>query len=513
MSSHDLGVLQLPPAVFPPHPSLIPPLVSRWFCGVFISNVHTIAHYAWAAFSDNTLSAFVPLPAPGFSSAMVAWTKILGLSSIGAAAAFLGMVAFDVPFFKQVYFLRIDLGNGTAFANQTNPFGSLANQTNPFAPLANQTNPFMDLGVLGFCADLKDGRGLQCSTPTVGYKLTEVSQFIDGTLPSSIAAILNTVTSFLTKALVLHIVAFGIALLSFTFALLSFLGLPIAQCFASCFCGFAAAAALAVFIFDIVFFELIKSRIDAVGHQGRAVMGGAVYLTLFAWLLLFITPVLFFIGRIRIPRLPSCSPNNCIPAVLAGCRQRPWSTASSHAANLDSHLRRSGTAANLRSAIPHRMRIHGVLWALSLALVSLLSRVYSPNADRQAYDGDGDSPHDIEGSSTRSLTSPSPSSSIENPFHTPTDTSGFTTPIGTQSFPSSSTFVAATSFIGTAPSASSSASAAAVAAVTVRKGPIVAAAVGGSIASTHHTVAIVGSEQEGVVAVHHDDDEVAALGC
>ncbi|KAJ7669859.1 hypothetical protein DFH06DRAFT_157234 [Mycena polygramma] len=118
------------------------------------------------------------------------------------------------------------------------------------------------------------------------------------------------------------------------------------------------------------------------------------------------------------------------------------------------------------------MRIHGVLWALSLALVSL------------AYDGDGDSPHDIDDSSTRSLTSPSPSQSIEDPFHTPSFTSGFITPIGTPTFPSSSTFVAATSFIGTAPSASSSASAAAVAAVIVRKGPIVAAAVGGSIAST-----------------------------
>ncbi|KAJ7611494.1 hypothetical protein DFH06DRAFT_1244262 [Mycena polygramma] len=211
---------------------------------------------------------------------MVSWNKILGLASVGAATALLGMVAFDVPYFKQVYFLRIDLGNGTAST-----------------ALANQTNPFIDLGALGFCTDLKDGKGLQCSAASVGYNLSEASTFINGTLPPALSASLNTVASSLTKVLVLHIVAFAIALLSFAFALLAFLGMPIADCFSSCFCGFAGAASFAVFIFDIAFFELIKKRVDEVGNSGSAVMGGAVYLTLFAWLLLFITPVLFLIGR------------------------------------------------------------------------------------------------------------------------------------------------------------------------------------------------------------------------
>ncbi|KAJ7075504.1 actin cortical patch SUR7/pH-response regulator pali [Mycena belliarum] len=211
---------------------------------------------------------------------MVSWNKILGLMSVAAATILLGMVAFDVPYVKSVYFLRIDLGNGTA--------STLA---------ANQTNPFIDLGVLGFCTDLKDGRGLQCSEPQVGYNLTAASKFLNGTLPPQLSASVNAVASTLTKVLVLHLAAFAIALLSFAFAVLAFLGAPIADCCASCFCGFAGAAAFAVFVFDIAFFALIKRRVQEEGNAAAAVMGNALYLTLFAFLLLFVTPLLFLIGR------------------------------------------------------------------------------------------------------------------------------------------------------------------------------------------------------------------------
>ncbi|KAJ7894824.1 hypothetical protein B0H13DRAFT_2525300 [Mycena leptocephala] len=195
---------------------------------------------------------------------MFSWSKILGLASVGAATALLGMVAFDVPYFKSVYFLRIDLGNGTASTST-----------------GNQTYPFVDLGALGFCTDLQDGHGLQCSHAQIGYSLSGVT----------------VVASTLTKVLVLHIVTFGIALISFAFALLAFLGAPIAECCSSCFCGFAGAAGFAVFIFDIAFFEIIKLRVNEEGHGSKAIVGNAIYLTLLAWLLLFITPIMFLIGR------------------------------------------------------------------------------------------------------------------------------------------------------------------------------------------------------------------------
>jgi hypothetical protein len=125
----------------------------------------------------------------------------------------------------------------------------------------------------------------------------EAGQFINGTLPPALTAGVNAVASTLTKVLVLHIVAFGISLISFAFALLAFLGAPIADCCSSCFCGFAGSAAFAVFIFDIAFFEIIKKRVEEEGNANGAIMGNALYLTLIAWLLLFITPILFLIGR------------------------------------------------------------------------------------------------------------------------------------------------------------------------------------------------------------------------
>ncbi|KAF7321195.1 hypothetical protein HMN09_00208000 [Mycena chlorophos] len=210
---------------------------------------------------------------------MVSWNKILGVATVAAGTALLGMVAFSVPEFKSIYFLRIDLSNSTV------------------TTAVNQTAPFVDLGVLGFCTDLQNGQGLQCSPAKIGYNLSDASQFISGPLPAGLSSSVNTVASGLTKVLVLHIVAFGISLLSFAFALLAFFGAPIADCCSSCFCGFAGSAAFAVFIFDIAFFELIKKRVQDVGNAGAAVMGNALYLTLFAWLLLFITPIMFLLGR------------------------------------------------------------------------------------------------------------------------------------------------------------------------------------------------------------------------
>jgi hypothetical protein len=81
--------------------------------------------------------------------------KILGVASIAAAAILLGIVAFDVPYFKSIYFLRIDLSGAAA--------STVA---------ANQTTPFVDLGVLGYCTDLQNGLGLQCSPAKIGYSLS-----------------------------------------------------------------------------------------------------------------------------------------------------------------------------------------------------------------------------------------------------------------------------------------------------------------------------------------------------
>ncbi|KAJ7191113.1 actin cortical patch SUR7/pH-response regulator pali [Mycena pura] len=206
--------------------------------------------------------------------------KILGVASIAAAAVLLGLVAFDVPYFKSVYFLRIDLAGAAA------------------STAGSPATPYVDLGVLGFCTDLQNGLGLQCSPPKIGYSLSEASQFINGSLPGILTSGVNVAAAALTKALVLHLAALAIALGAFVFALLALLGVPcIAECCADCFSGFAGATGFVVFVFDLAFFFLIKKRVDAESHASSAVMGNAIWLTLAAMILLFITPILFLVGR------------------------------------------------------------------------------------------------------------------------------------------------------------------------------------------------------------------------
>ncbi|KAJ6492570.1 actin cortical patch SUR7/pH-response regulator pali [Mycena vitilis] len=207
--------------------------------------------------------------------------KILGVAAIAAAAILLALVAFDVPYFKSIYFLRIDLSGAVASTSAS-----------------NQTGPYVDLGVLGYCTDLKNGLGLQCSPAKIGYSLSEASKYINGSLPGILSNGVNVAAASLTKALVLHVVALVVAGIAFVFALLALMGIPlIAECCADCFSGFAGATGFTVFIFDLAFFFIIKKRVNEESGHNSAVMGNAIWLTLAAMILLFITPILFLVGR------------------------------------------------------------------------------------------------------------------------------------------------------------------------------------------------------------------------
>ncbi|KAJ7208797.1 hypothetical protein C8J57DRAFT_1257743 [Mycena rebaudengoi] len=249
---------------------------------------------------------------------MVSWSKILGLVSITGATGFLGLVAFDVPYLKTVYLLKVELPtNGTTLPGNT-----------------RSPHPFITL----------DGHGLQCSPAQIGYSLAvvlngtgnealnkiadsianatksingtlpgslgngeigdalsdaskEATKFLNGTLPDAVNKGVDAISTALTKVLFVHVVAFGIAVVSLLFALLAFFGAPIAECCSCCFCGFASAATFAVFAFDIAFYEIIKRRLNAQNDGTTAIMGNAVWITGTAMLLLFITPILFLVGR------------------------------------------------------------------------------------------------------------------------------------------------------------------------------------------------------------------------
>jgi hypothetical protein len=130
------------------------------------------------------------------------------------------------------------------------------------------------------------------------FRRVDAAKYINGSLPSILSNSISVATTTLTKALVLHLVALAISLGALVFAVLALMGIPIiAECCADCFSGFAGATGLVVFIFDLAFFFIIKKRVEAVDGDHSAVMGNAIWLTLVAMILLFVTPILFFVGK------------------------------------------------------------------------------------------------------------------------------------------------------------------------------------------------------------------------
>lgn len=93
----------------------------------------------------------------------------------------------------------------------------------------------------------------------------------------------------------LHIVGLGLAAIASLFGLLAHIREMAMTCFSTCISGTAAAVVLVAFIFDIVFFLVIRARVQAVG--GSASLGNALWLTLSAWLMLFFAGFFFGIGK------------------------------------------------------------------------------------------------------------------------------------------------------------------------------------------------------------------------
>ncbi|KIJ38428.1 hypothetical protein M422DRAFT_781371 [Sphaerobolus stellatus SS14] len=188
------------------------------------------------------------------------------------ATSLLAVVSFSVPWFKSVFFLKatVDFGgvNGTA-----------------------------TFGVLGYCLDT--GSGNNCTSPRIGYEF-DPNELLGNKLPVQIPEV---VVKWLTYALVLHIVAFGLAAGSAIFGLLAHVREISMTCCSTCFSGFAAAITLIAFIFDIAFFFLAKARINKVAG-GSASIGNAIWLTLAAWLLLFFAGCFYSFGRCCISNRP-----------------------------------------------------------------------------------------------------------------------------------------------------------------------------------------------------------------
>ncbi|KAF8846160.1 pali-domain-containing protein [Paxillus ammoniavirescens] len=186
------------------------------------------------------------------------------------ATILLALVSFSVPLIKSVYFLKASLS-------------------------VENVNGYITFGTLGYC--LTVGSSTSCSNATVGYEL-DVNALVGNNSPIQIPQL---VVKWLTYALVLHIVAFGLAAVAAIFGLLAHVREMSMSCFSSCISGFGATVALAAFIFDIALFFIAKSRMNSV-QGGSASIGLAVWLTLVSWILLFFSGCFYGIGRCCIKR-------------------------------------------------------------------------------------------------------------------------------------------------------------------------------------------------------------------
>lgn len=186
------------------------------------------------------------------------------------ATGLLAAVSFGVPWIKSVYFLKATVDGFD---------GSLT------------------FGTLGYC--LNNAGTVTCSKASVGYEI-DLDTLLGNDTKIQIP---NVVAKWITYCLVLHIVALILAAGSAVFGLLAHIREISATCCSTCVSGLAAAVAMLAFIFDLALFFLTKARIKSAG--GEASIGNAIWLTIAAWVLLFLSGIFFCCGRCCLGSRPS----------------------------------------------------------------------------------------------------------------------------------------------------------------------------------------------------------------
>ncbi|PWN52192.1 pali-domain-containing protein [Violaceomyces palustris] len=179
------------------------------------------------------------------------------------AAVLLGIVTISTPIIKSVYFLKATVGGSGSQNGQVATFGAL-----------------------GYCI------GDTCSNPTLGYEFNP-NELLGITLIS--AKYTQVVIKGLTYTLILHPVALAISLVAFVFGLISHCREMSRNCMGTCFAGIGGFFAALAFGLDLALFIIAKKRIDSVSGAS-ATLGMAIWMTLAAWILLFLSGCAFSCG-------------------------------------------------------------------------------------------------------------------------------------------------------------------------------------------------------------------------
>jgi uncharacterized membrane protein len=147
----------------------------------------------------------------------------------------------------------------------------------------------LSFGNWGYCI-LKSG-GDTCSGRSIGYQLGRIVEQLDGVTMSSSTA---TATHNLSRALILHPIACGVAFLSFLTALASH---RIGFLFSSLIAFVALVITMIAMIIDWVNFETIHHHVNGSDGPGHgASFGSAIWMVVAAFILLLLGSITVICG-------------------------------------------------------------------------------------------------------------------------------------------------------------------------------------------------------------------------
>lgn len=179
------------------------------------------------------------------------------------AAVLLGLVTISNPIIKSIYFLQATIGGNGPQAGEVARFGTL-----------------------GYCL------GSKCSSPTLGYSF-DPNQLLGIQVVGS--RYTSAVVKGLTYTLVLHPIALAFAVVAVLLGLISHCRDFSTNCFGSFVTGIGAFITLVAFGLDLALFIIAKKRIDSI-NGASASLGMAIWMTLAAWILMFLAGCAFSCG-------------------------------------------------------------------------------------------------------------------------------------------------------------------------------------------------------------------------
>ncbi|KAJ1028026.1 hypothetical protein NDA13_003477 [Ustilago tritici] len=179
------------------------------------------------------------------------------------AAILLGLVTISTPIIKSIYFLEATIGGG-----------------------GSQNGQVARFGILGYCI------GDTCSNPTLGYSF-DPNQLLGIQVISG--RYTGAVIKGLTYTLVLHLVALAFAVVSVLLGLISHCRELSTNCFGTFVTGIGAFITIVAFGLDLALFIVARQRINSI-NGARASLGMAIWMTLAAWILMFLAGCAFSCG-------------------------------------------------------------------------------------------------------------------------------------------------------------------------------------------------------------------------